>query len=102
MISKLSFEDLMNLFLRSQKNRDYDEVLNINKEFERRVNKRKLMGKKPIKTSMSGYEQTRMWLEKNSKLKLIKKIDNQDKKIKDKIKKKLRSDSDIKKRTSLW
>lgn len=102
MISKLSFEDLMNLFLRSQKNRDYDEVLNINKEFERRVNKRKLMGKKPIKTSMSGYEQTRMWLEKNSKLKLIKKIDNQDKKIKDKIKKKLKSDSDIKKRTSLW
>ena len=102
MISKLSFEDLMNLFLRSQKNRDYDEVLNINKEFERRVNKRKLMGKKPIKTSMSGYEQTRMWLEKNSKLKLIKKIDNQDKKIIDKIKKKLRSDSDIKKRTSLW
>ena len=102
MISKLNFEDLMNLFLRSQKNRDYDEVLNINKEFERRVNKRKLMGKKPIKTSMSGYEQTRMWLEKNSKLKLIKKIDNQDKEIKDKIKKKLRSDSDIKKRTSLW
>ena len=40
-MQNLSFEDLMSLFSRSQKNNDYDEILNINKEFERRVSKRK-------------------------------------------------------------
>ena len=44
-MQNLSFEDLMGLFLISKKNSDYEEVLNINKEFERRVSKRKLMQK---------------------------------------------------------
>ena len=65
----LSFEDLMNIFLKSQKNKDHQEILNINKEFERRVSKRKLLGKKPMRTSVSGLEQTQKWLENNSELK---------------------------------
>jgi hypothetical protein len=101
-MQKLSFEDLMNLFTRSQKNNDYDEVLNINKEFERRVNKRILMGKKPIRTSLSGLEQTQEWLDKNSTLKTIEPKDNIDQDQKKKLKKRLREDTDINKKSSLW
>jgi len=101
-VQKLSFEDLMDLFSRSQKNNDYDEILNINKEFERRVSKRKLMGKKPMRTSLSGFEQTREWLEKNSELKTTEPDENIDQDQKDKLKKRLREDNDINKKNSLW
>lgn len=101
-IQKLSFEDLMDLFSRSQKNNDYDEILNINKEFQRRVNKRKLMGKKPIRTSLSGLEQTQEWLEKNSELKTTERNECYDEDQKKKLKKKLREDTDISKKDSLW
>ena len=67
-MKSFSFEDLMNIFLKSQQNKDYQVIFNINKEFERRVNKRKLMKKKPMKTSVSGFEQTQEWLVKNSDL----------------------------------
>ena len=67
-MKSFSFEDLMNIFLKSQQNKDYQAIFNINKEFERRVNKRKLMKKKPMKTSVSGFEQTQEWLAKNSDL----------------------------------
>ena len=92
----------MDLFSRSQKNNDYDEILNINKEFERRVSKRKLMGKKPMRTSLSGFEQTREWLEKNSELKTTEPDENIDQDQKDKLKKRLREDNDINKKNSLW
>jgi len=101
-MQNLSFEDLMDLFSRSQKNNDYDEVLNINKEFERRVSKRKLMGKKPMKTSLSGFEQTLEWLKKNSKLKKVDPYENIDQDQKNKLKKRLREDNDINKKNSLW
>jgi hypothetical protein len=101
-MQNLSFEDLMGLFSRSQKNNDYDEILNINKEFERRVNKRKLMGKKPIRTSLSGFEQTLEWLKKNSKLKKVDPYENIDQDQKNKLKKRLREDTDINKKNSLW
>ena len=101
-MQNLSFEDLMGLFSRSQKNNDYDEILNINKEFERRVNKRKLMGKKPIRTSLSGFEQTLEWLKKNSKLKKVDPYENIDQDQKNKLKKRLREDNDINKKNSLW
>lgn len=101
-MQKLSFEDLMDLFSRSQKNKDYDEVLNISKEFERRVNKRILMGKKPMRTSLSGLGQTQEWLEKNSELKTIERNENIDKDQKKKLKKRLREDTDISKKDSLW
>ena len=101
-MQNLSFEDLMSLFYRSQKNNDYDEILNINKEFERRVSKRKLMGKKPIRTSLSGFEQTQEWLEKNSELKTTEPNENIDKNEKKKFKKRLRQDTDINKKDSLW
>ena len=101
-MQKLSFEDLMDLFSRSQKNNDYDEILNINKEFERRVSKRKLMGKKPMRTSLSGFEQTREWLEKNSELKTTEPDENIDQDQKNKLKKRLREDTDINKKNSLW
>ena len=101
-MQKLSFEDLMDLFSRSQKNNDYDEVLNINKEFERRVSKRILMGKKPMRTSLSGLEQTQEWLEKNSELKTAESQQNIDQDQKKKLKKRLREDTDIKKKSSLW
>ena len=101
-MQKLSFEDLMDLFSRSQKNNDYDEVLNINKEFERRVSKRKLMGKKPMRTSLSGLEQTQEWLEKNSELKTAESQENIDQDQKKKLKKKLIKKKDIKKKSSLW
>ena len=101
-MQNLSFEDLMGLFSRSQKNNDYDEIHNINKEFERRVNKRKLMGKKPIRTSLSGFEQTLEWLKKNSKLKKVDPYENIDQDQKNKLKKRLREDTDINKKNSLW
>ena len=101
-MQNLSFEDLMGLFSRSQKNNDYDEILNINKEFERRVNKRKLMGKKPIRTSLSGFEQTLEWLKKNSKLKKMDPYENINQDQKNKLKKRLREDTDINKKNSLW
>ena len=101
-MQNLSFEDLMGLFSRSQKNNDYDEIHNINKEFERRVNKRKLMGKKPIRTSLSGFEQTLEWLKKNSKLKKVDPYENIDQDQKNKLKKRLREDTDINKKDSLW
>ena len=89
----------MDLFLRSKKNKNYEEILSIHQEFERRVEKRKLMGKKPMKTSISGFEQTRLWLNNNEDLanKNIKKVNN----IKSK-RRNLRNENDINKKNTLW
>ena len=40
--------------------------MKINLEFKKRVNKRKLMNKIPMKTSLSGLKQTEEWLSLNS------------------------------------
>lgn len=89
----------MDLFLRSKKNKNYEEILSIHQEFERRVEKRKLMGKKPMKTSISGFEQTKLWLNNNEDLanKNIKKVNN----IKSK-RRNLRNENDINKKNTLW
>ena len=65
-MNRLSFEDLMELFSDAKKERNFDEITKIKKEFERRVKKRKLMGKKPMRTSLSGLNQTSEWLNNNS------------------------------------
>ncbi len=98
-MKNLKFEDLMDLFLRSKKSKNYEEILIIHKEFERRVEKRKLMGKKPMKTSISGFEQTKLWLNNNEDLtnKNIKKVNN----IKSK-RRNLRNENDINKKNTLW
>ena len=89
----------MDLFLRSKKNKNYEEILSIHQEFARRVEKRKLMGKKPMKTSISGFEQTKLWLNNNEDLanKNIKKVNN----IKSK-RRNLRNENDINKKNTLW
>ena len=101
-MQNFSFEDLMNLFSRSKKNNDYDEVLNIHEEFKRRVDKRKLMGKKPTRTSVSGFEQTLEWIEKNIELKTVVSNENIDGNYKNKLKKRLREATDINKKNTLW
>ena len=98
-MKNLKFEDLMDLFLRSKNNKNYEEILSIHQEFERRVEKRKLMGKKPMKTSISGFQQTRLWLNNNKELanRDIKKVKN----IKSR-RSNLRNDNDINKKNTLW
>ena len=89
----------MDLFLSSKKNKNYEEILSIHQEFERRVEKRKLMGKKPMKTSISGFEQTKLWLNNNEDLanRNINKVNN----IKSK-RRNLRNENDINKKNTLW
>ncbi len=106
-MKNLTFEELMDLFLISKENKNYTEVLNINSEFKRRVNKRKMMNKKPMKTSLSGLNQTEEWLNLNSFLK-----DKVDENLKNgdiskdktsKIRNKnLREPTDISKKNTLW
>ncbi len=99
----LSFEELMEIFLKSKKQKDYEEILNVNKEFVRRVKKRELMGKNPMKTSMSGLEQTQRWLDNNSKLENKEIIKKKSKNKLEKLRKKyLREIIDTNKKNSLW
>lgn len=106
-MKNLTFEELMNLFLISKENKNYTEVLNINSEFKRRVNKRKLMNKKPMKTSLSGLKQTEEWLNINSFLETkadensenVSKLKDRTSKIRNKN---LREPTDINKKNTLW
>ncbi len=98
-MKNLKFEDLMDLFLRSKNNKNYEEILSIHQEFERRIKKRKLMGKKPMKTSISGFEQTRLWLNSNTDLAI--RSNKKDINIKSK-RRNLRNDNDINKKNTLW
>tara|TARA_A100001015_G_C14931556_1_gene688669 strand:- start:780 stop:1085 length:306 start_codon:yes stop_codon:yes gene_type:complete len=101
-MKNLSFEDLINLFKRAKDSKDYQEIQEIYNEFERRVIKRKLMGQKPMKTSISGFEQTLEWLNTNSHLKENENNNETNKEHKTKSKNKLRQDSDINKKNTLW
>ena len=104
-MNRLSFEDLMELFSDAKKERNFDEITKIKKEFERRVKKRKLMGKKPMRTSLSGLNQTSEWLNNNSELEylsnktIIKSIKDKTSKTR---KKNLREPTDINKKNFLW
>jgi len=103
----LSFEELMEKAINSKKDKDISTLIRINKEFTRRVKKRILMGKKPMKTSLAGQEQTKKWIEKDAQL--AKKVRTQESNKKwrtknlSKIRRKnLTKDSDINKKKSLW
>ena len=103
----LSFEELMEKAISSKKDKDISTLIRINKEFNRRVKKRILMGKKPMKTSLAGQEQTKKWIEKDAQL--AKKVRTQESNKKwrtknlSKIRRKnLTKDSDINKKKTLW
>ena len=109
----------MEIFLKSKKEKDYEEILNVNKEFSRRVEKRKLMGKKPMRTSKMGLEQTQRWLndymkdpegiisddelDAASKLKEKERIEKKARNKLQKLRKRnLRESNDIKNKKGLW
>jgi len=103
----LSFEELMEKAISSKKDKDIRTLIRINKEFTRRVKKRILMDKKPMKTSLAGQEQTKKWIEKDAQL--AKKVRTQESNKKWRIKnlskirrKNLTKDSDINKKKFLW
>ena len=58
----LGFEELMEIAFNSRKNKDMKTLIEVNGEFKYRVSKREKMGKKPIKTSVAGLEQTSKWI----------------------------------------
>ena len=58
----LGFEELMEIGFNSRKNKDMKTLIEVNEEFKYRVSKRQKMGKKPIKTSVAGLEQTSKWI----------------------------------------
>mgnify|MGYP001384791011 CR=1 FL=1 len=101
-MKNLTFEELMDLFIRSKKYKNYEEILNINLEFERRINKKKLLEKKPTRTSISGFNQTKEWLNENSNLKKNEEYNEKSLDSKKNSKNKLRQDSDINKKNTLW
>ena len=103
----LSFEELMERAISARKDENMKMLISINKEFTRRVKKRILMGKKPMKTSLAGQEQTKKWIEKEPQL--AKKVRTQESNNKwrtknlSKIRRKnLTKDSDINKKKTLW
>ena len=115
----LNFLELMEIFLKSKKEKDYEEILNVNKEFARRVKKRELMGIKPIKTSMLGLEQTQKWLDNYMEdsegiisddaldaAAILKEKERIEQKTKNKLqklrKRNLRESNDIKNKKGLW
>ena len=105
-MKNLNFEDLMEIFLKSKKEKDYEEILNVNQEFARRVTKRKLMGKKPMKTSTSGLKQTQLWLDSNTELAIKNNQETSKQRQKNKLNKlrnkTLRVDTDVNKKNTLW
>lgn len=103
MYNKLSFEELMEKAIEA-KNDNLPQVLaDINEEFNRRIKKRTLMGKKPTKTSIAGEKQTADW-QKNYNTLTSNESNNQNR-AKNLLKmksKNLKSDTDINKKKSLW
>ena len=58
----LGFEELMEIAFNSRKNKDMKTLIEVNEEFKYRVSKREKMGKKLVKTSVAGLEQTSKWI----------------------------------------
>ena len=56
------FEDLMQAALTARKNKDIKALESINNEFYRRIEKRKMNNKRPMKTAVKGHEQTNAWI----------------------------------------
>ena len=103
----LSFEELMERAISARKDKNMKTLISINKEFTRRVKKRILMGKKPMKTSLAGQEQTKKWIEKEPQLAKKIRVGESNKKWRTKNLSKIRrknlaSDTDINKKKTLW
>jgi len=99
----LSFEELMEKAINAKKDNNINLLIDINEEFNRRVKKRILMGKKPIKTSIAGQKQTLEWI-KNDNVLFNQEL-NKKTRAKNSLKIKaqnLRNDTDISKKKSLW
>ena len=62
MMRSLGFEELMDIAFKARKKKDKEKLNEIKEEFDYRVNKRMKMGKKPMKTSLAGQEQTTKWI----------------------------------------
>jgi len=118
-MKNLNFIELMEIFLKSKNEKNLEKVIQVNEEFARRVKKRELMGKKPMRTSLMGLEQTQRWLndykenpegiisdDELDKLSELKEKDKIEQKAKDKLhkvrKRNLREPNDIKNKKGLW
>ncbi len=102
-MKNLNFIELMEIFLKSKNEKNLEKVIQVNEEFARRVKKRELMGKKPMRTSLMGLEQTQRWLDNNSKLENKEIIKKKSKNKLEKLRKKyLREIIDTNKKKSLW
>jgi len=53
----------MDLAFEARKKKDLEKLKEVNYKFNYRVTKRINMGKKPMKTSLAGKEQTDKWIE---------------------------------------
>lgn len=63
----LGFEELMDIAFEARKKKDLEKLNEVNSEFNYRVTKRINMGKKPMKTSLAGKEQTDKWIDELNK-----------------------------------
>ena len=63
----LGFEELMDIAFQARKKKDLEKLKEVNSEFNYRVTKRINMGKKPMKTSLAGKEQTDKWIDELNK-----------------------------------
>ena len=60
---KLGFEELMDLAFKSRKLKDLKTLKEANEEFNRRVERRIKLKRRVMKTSLSGQEQTKKWIQ---------------------------------------
>ena len=67
MMRSLSFDELMDIAFKARKKKDKKMLSEVNQEFNYRVTKRTKMGKKQMKTSLAGQEQTNKWIEELNK-----------------------------------
>jgi|TARA_B100000959_G_C14855051_1_gene571782 hypothetical protein len=102
-----SFEELMEKANNARKNKNMKTLINVNQEFNRRVKKRIMMGKKPMKTSLAGQQQTKKWIENDpeSAKKIRTEVSNKKWRKKNISKIRIRNltkDTDINKKKTLW
>ncbi len=67
MMRSLGFDELMDIAFKARKKKDKKILSEVNQEFNYRVTRRTKMGKKPVKTSLAGQEQTKKWIEELNK-----------------------------------
>ena len=60
---QLGFEELMDLAFKARKLKDLKTLKEANEEFNRRVERRIKLKRRVMKTSLSGQEQTKKWIQ---------------------------------------